>query len=137
MLAFMLDTNVCIEVIRRRPLHLQQRFNRHAGTLCISTITLAELHYGAEKSADPTRNQQVLTEFAARLVVLPFTDLAARHHGQIRAELSRAGQLCGPYDLLIGGHARSEDLTVVTDNLREFTRMSGLRCESWTEENLS
>ena len=131
MLAYMLDTDICIYVIKNRPPALRERFNAEADRLCISTITLGELHYGAENSARRTHNLQTIAAFTARLVILPFTDKAAAHHGQLRAELERAGTPCGPYDLLIAGHARSEGLVVVTNNAREFDRMAGVRSENW------
>jgi tRNA(fMet)-specific endonuclease VapC len=131
MLQFMLDTNVAIHVITARPPQLSEKFNRLAEQLCISTVTLAELHYGAEKSARRADNLKAIEHFAARLDLLPFTARAAAHYGQIRVELERAGTPIGAHDLLIGAHARSEGLVVVTRNLREFGRISGLRTESW------
>lgn len=80
---------------------------------------------GAEKSARRLQNLQAVEHFAARLEVLAFASRAAAHYGQIRAELERAGRLCGPHDMQIGGHARSEGLIIVTNNMREFTRMPG------------
>ena len=131
MLQFMLDTNICIYVIKNYPAELRERFNRLAEQLCISSITLGELHYGAEKSARRLQNLQAIEHFAARLEVLAFAPKAAAHYGQIRAELERAGTPCGPHDMQIGGHARSEGLIVVTNNMREFARMSGVRAENW------
>lgn len=131
MLAYMLDTNICIYVMRTYPPALRERFNALAEQLCISSISLGELHYGAEKSARRAHNLTALEHFAARLEVLPFDAKAAAHYGQLRAELERAGTPCGPHDMQIGGHARSEGLTVVTNNLREFSRMQGLRVENW------
>ena len=131
MLQFMLDTNICIYVIKNYPAELRERFNRLAEQICISSITLGELHYGAEKSARRLQNLQAIEHFAARLEVLAFAPKAAAHYGQIRAELERAGTPCGPHDMQIGGHARSEGLIVVTNNMREFARMSGVRAENW------
>ena len=131
MLEYMLDTNICIYVLKDRPPTLRERFDRVAERLCISSITLAELHYGAEKSARRLANLQAVTEFVARLEVLDFSGAAAVHHGQIRAELKRLGQPIGPYDTLIGAHARSEGLILVTNNQREFARMPGVRVENW------
>jgi tRNA(fMet)-specific endonuclease VapC len=131
MLRYMLDTNICIYVIKNRPAPLRQRFNELADQLCISVITLAELIYGAEKSARPQQNLAVVEQFRARLEVLPFVERAANHYGQLWAELERAGQRIGIHDMMIGGHARSEGLTVVTNNVREFQRMPGLRFENW------
>ena len=121
MLRWLLDTNLCIRVLRDRPAGLRERFNREADALCISTIVLTELLYGAEKSARPDENRRAVEQFAARLVVLPFDDAAAAHAGNIRATLERQGLLIGGYDILIAGHARSRGLVVVTGNLGEFT----------------
>lgn len=131
MLRYMLDTNLCIRVLRDRPPGLRERFNAEAASLCISTITLAELLYGAEKSARPADTRAQVEAFAARLAVLQFDDEAAAHYGDIRAALERQGQAIGSYDLMIAGHARSRGLVVVTGNLREFTRVAGLRAEDW------
>jgi tRNA(fMet)-specific endonuclease VapC len=131
MLRYMLDTNICIYAIRNRPSRLRERFNELADQLCISVITLAELIYGAEKSARPHENLAVVDQFCTRLDVLPFNGRAAGHYGQIWAELERAGRLIGLHDMMIGAHARSEGLTVVTNNMREFQRLPGLRLENW------
>jgi tRNA(fMet)-specific endonuclease VapC len=89
------------------------------------------LHYGAEKSARPVDDLTAIEHFVARLEVLAFEAKAAAHYGQVRAELERAGVPCGPHDMQIGGHARSEGLIVVTNNMREFGRMPGIRTENW------
>jgi tRNA(fMet)-specific endonuclease VapC len=131
MLRYMLDTNICIYVIKNRPAELREQFDRLAEQICISTITLAELYFGAEKSNRRLQNLQAVEQFVARLEALPFSAEAAAHYGQLRAEMERAGQLAGPHDMLIGAHARSAGLTVVTNDLREFERISGLRVENW------
>ena len=131
MLRFMLDTNLCIRVLRERPADLRERFNAEATALCISTVTMAELLYGAEKTAKPTENRNQVEAFAARLDVLPFDTAAAAHFGNIRADLERKGLIIGPYDLMIAAHARSLGLVVVTGNLGEFRRVEGLRSEDW------
>lgn len=131
MLRNMLDTNLCIRLLRDRPQGLRTRFNTEADTLCISTIILAELLHGAGKSANPVANQQAVEDFAARLEVLPFDANAAAHAGDIYADLERKGQVIGPYDILIAGHARSRGLVVITGNLKEFRRVDGLRAEDW------
>ena len=128
----MLDTNVCVRAIRDRPPDLRQRFKDAGEQLCISAITLAELLHGAEKSARVAQNLAAVAQFAARLEVLPFADAAAAQFGQLRAELERDGRPAGAYDLLIGAHARSLGLILVTANRREFDRMAGLRVESWS-----
>ena len=131
MLEYMLDTNICIYVIKRQPPEVQARFDEVGPVLCISTITLAELQHGVEKSSRRAENAKGLESFVSRLQVLPFSAQAAVHFGQIKAELQRAGTLCGPFDLQIGAHARSEGLVLVTNNRREFDRMPGLRVENW------
>jgi tRNA(fMet)-specific endonuclease VapC len=131
MLEYMLDTNICIYVIRNYPPELQDRFNRLAEQLCISSITLGELLYGVEKSRRRLDNLQAIEHFKARLEVLPFGEKAAAHYGQIRARLEGTGRPAGAHDMMIGGHARSEGLILVTNNLREFERMDGLRVANW------
>lgn len=131
MLSYMLDTNICIHVMKTYPPEVRETFNALAEQLCISSITLGELHYGAEKSARRAENLAAIEHFVARLDILPFGRKAAAHYGQIRAELERAGTPCGPHDMQIGAHARSEGLVVVTNNMREFARMPGVRVENW------
>lgn len=131
MLRYMLDTNLCIRVLRDRPQTIRERFNAEADGLCISSIVLFELLYGAAKSARPIENRSEVERFASRLDVLPFDDDAAAHAGDIRVVLTRQGRMIGSYDLLIAGHARSRGLVVVTGNLDEFERVEGLRCEDW------
>jgi tRNA(fMet)-specific endonuclease VapC len=131
MLQYMLDTDICIHVIKHYPERLRQRFNRHGEQLSISSIALGELRFGAEKSARREENLHEVELFAARVNVLPFGSTAAAHYGEIRAELERAGKPIGVHDMLIGAHARSEGLTLVTGNRREFDRITGLRVENW------
>ncbi|MDZ5650699.1 type II toxin-antitoxin system tRNA(fMet)-specific endonuclease VapC [Nitrospirillum sp. BR 11828] len=131
MLRFMLDTNLCIRVLRDRPAGLRERFNAEAASLCISSVTLAELLYDAEKSAKPIETRNQVEAFAARLEVLPFNERAAAHYGNIRADLEQKGRVIGPYDLMIAGHARSLGLVVITGNLDEFRRVDGLLSEDW------
>ncbi len=131
MLKYLLDTNIVIYVIKRRPIEVMSVFNEHAGRMAISTITLAELFHGAEKSAQVTRNLEVVEEFASLLEVLPYTAKAAQHYGAIRSALEKAGTPIGVNDLHIAAHARSEGLTLVTNNLAEFVRVPGLLTENW------
>ncbi len=131
MLRYMLDTNLCIRVLRDRPASLRTRFNADAEGLCISTIVLTELLNGALKSARPAENRRSVENFAARLDVLAFDADAAGHAADIRAVFERAGLTIGSYDVLIAGHARSRGLVVVTGNLGEFRRVDGLRSEDW------
>jgi tRNA(fMet)-specific endonuclease VapC len=131
MLRYMLDTNLCIRVLRDRPAGLRDRFNREADALCISAIVLTELLVGAEKSNRPVETRREVDRFTARLGVLSFDDAAAAHAAEIRATLEWRGQSIAGYDALIAGHARSRALVVVTGNLREFSRVEGLRAEDW------
>ena len=108
MLTYMLDTNICIYVMKNYPLDLREKFNALAEQLCMSSITLGELHYGAEKSTRRADNLTAIAHFVARLDVLSFGDKAAVHYGQLRAELERMGTPCGPHDIQIGGHTRSQ-----------------------------
>ena len=131
MLRLILDTNTCIFTIKRKPASVQEKFARHHGEMCISTVTLMELLYGAEKSAHPAQNLAVVRGFAARLDVLDYNQDAAAHTAQVRAELAKLRTPIGPYDSMIAGHARSRGLIVVTNNQREFMRVPGLRVEDW------
>ena len=127
----MLDTNVVIHTIRNRPEEVRRMFTLQQGRICVSTVTLMELVYGAERSGQPDRNLRDVESFSARLDVLPYDLEAANHTGRIRAELARMGKPIGPYDAMIAGHARSRGLTVVTANTREFERVPGLVVENW------
>ena len=131
MLKYMLDTNIVIYVIKRKPIEVLDTFNQHADQLAISSITLAELLHGAEKSEQVERNLRKVEDFVSRLEVLEYTPNAAAHYGDIRADLERKGTPIGVNDLHIAGHARSEGLIVVTNNLREFERVEGLRTDNW------
>ena len=131
MLRYLLDTNIVIYVIKRRPLEALDTFNQHAGRMAISAITLAELMHGVEKSSNPPANLAVVEDFSSRLDVLPYGAKAAQHYGSIRAALELRGQPIGVNDLHIAAHARSEGLTLVTNNLREFERVPALQMENW------
>ena len=131
MLKYLLDTNIVIYVIKRRPIEVMGVFNENAGRMAISAITLSELYHGAEKSAKVAQNLTVVEEFASLLDVLPYTAKASQHYGAIRTSLEKAGRPIGVNDLHIAAHARSEGLTLVTNNLREFERVPGLLTENW------
>ena len=137
MLKYMLDTNIVIYVIKRKPIEALATFNRHAGQMCISSITLAELLHGAEKSERVEHNLRQIEDFTSRLEVLVYGAKAAAHYGDIRANLERQGKTIGVNDLHIAGHARSEGLTLVTNNLREFERVDGLLLDNWIDSNQS
>jgi len=134
MLKYLLDTNIVIYVIKQRPVEALEIFNRHQGRMAISSITLAELVHGAEKSSDVSRNIAVVEDFVSRLAVLAYDDKAAWQYGNIRATLEKVGQPIGVNDLHIAAHARSNGLTLVTNNLREFERVPGLLLENWMTE---
>lgn len=134
MLKYLLDTNIVIYVIKKRPLHILEIFNRHHGHMAISSITLAELVHGAEKSSDVSRNTVVVEDFVSRLAVLAYDDKAAWHYGNIRATLEKVGQPIGLNDLHIAAHARSNGLTLITNNMGEFKRVPGLLLENWVDE---
>lgn len=127
----MLDTNIVIYVIKRKPIEVLGTFKKYAGQVCISSITLAELLHGVEKSARSEKNLKVVEDFISRLDVLDYDSKAAGHYGDIRADLERKGSPIGVNDVHIAGHARSEGLALVTNTLREFERVEGLRLENW------
>jgi tRNA(fMet)-specific endonuclease VapC len=131
MLRYLLDTNIVIYVIKGKPLGALTVFNQNAGRMAISSITLAELMHGVEKSANPSANLAVVEDFCSRLDVLSYGPKAAQHYGAIRAALERQGQTIGVNDLHIAAHARSEGLTLVSNNLREFERVPALQFENW------
>ena len=128
----MLDTNLCIRVIRDKPAGGRERFIAAKGRLAISSIVFHELHVGVLRSYAPERHREELDAFLPGVVVLDFDQTAALHAAEIKADLTRRGQIIGPNDLLIAGHARSLGLKLVTGNLGEFSRVEGLRCEDWT-----
>lgn len=131
-LRYMLDTNICVRVLKADVTSkLVGRFNRHAEQLCISSIVLAELHFGAENSQRVAENLIGIEHFVARLsAVLDFDAAAAADFGRIKVALRKAP--IGPLDTLIAAHARSRDLVVITGNLAEFERVPGLVVEDWT-----
>ena len=135
MLKYLLDTNLCIRVLRDRPQGLREKFNAEASSLCISSVVLCELLYGAAKSSRPVVNRHAVEAFAAHMEVIDFDADAAAHGGEIRADLERQGTPIGSYDLLIAGHARSRGLIVITGKLGEFRRVDGLRCDDWELPN--
>jgi tRNA(fMet)-specific endonuclease VapC len=127
----MLDTNIVIYTMKNKPAAVREAFSQNDGRMCISSITLMEVVYGAERSSNPDRNLRSVENFAARLEVIALDSKAAQHAGQIRADLAGTGLPIGPYDQLIAGHARSLGLVLVTNNTSEFARVEGLRIENW------
>ena len=129
---FMLDTNICIQIMNHAGNRMLAKLIEHEGEMCISTIVAAELRFGAAKSAAKKKNQRMLAEFLAPLEVIPFDEDAAESFGDLRAVLEKSGRPIGPLDTLIAGHALSLNATLVTNNTREFQRVKGLRVENWT-----
>lgn len=133
-MGFMLDTNTCVELIRERDDRILRRMRRRRpDELCASSVTLSELEYGAAKSADPQRNRLALAKFMTPLTVVPYDDAVAPVYGRVRAELEKAGTPIGPLDTMIAAHALALGLTVVTNNEREFCRVSGLTVQNWAK----
>ncbi|WP_025323566.1 type II toxin-antitoxin system tRNA(fMet)-specific endonuclease VapC [Deferrisoma camini] len=129
---YLLDTNICIYVIREKPEGVIRRFRRlPVSSVAISSITLSELEYGVEKSSRPVQNRFALLRFLAPLEILPYGADAARVYGRIRAHLERQGTPIGALDTLIAAQALSAGCALVTNNEREFRRVPGLRVENW------
>lgn len=132
-LTHLLDTNICVVVIRMRsPRALARLQTMTPGSVGVSIITVSELQFGAAKSQNPQRNRQALEQFLLPLEILDYDSAAAAHYGDVRAALEKAGTPIGPLDTLIAAHARSLNVAVVTNNLSEFRRVPGLKVEDWT-----
>lgn len=128
----LLDTNICIYIIKQHPISVINKFTSFSvGDIGISVMTLAELEYGASKSSQPIRNRRALEQFVSPLEVAVFDRRATVFYGRIRALLERKGRLIGSMDLLIAAHALSLGVPLVTNNVKEFKRVSGLRVENW------
>jgi len=131
----MLDTNICIYLIKQRPLSVLDRFRSFSiGDIGISVITLAELQYGVSKSSQPKRNQEALDLFLSPLEVAAFDRQATAAYGRIRAGLEKRGRPIGAMDLLIAAHALSLGARLVTSNEKEFRQVPGLRVENWASK---
>jgi len=132
--AFLLDTNICIYLIKKKPANVLRRLQKYyIADIGISCITLSELEYGIQKSSQPFRNRIALAEFLAPFDILAFDDNAALEYGKIRWDLEQRGQTIGGMDLLIAAHALSNQCTLVTNNEREFMRIPGLNVENWAK----
>ncbi|MDH4320994.1 MAG: type II toxin-antitoxin system VapC family toxin [Desulfobulbaceae bacterium] len=129
---YMLDTNICIYLIKQKPLSVLNKLRAIAiSDVVISAITLAELEYGVAKSSRPSQNNDALQEFVAPLEIMPFDDAAACRYGEIRDYLEKEGKVIGSMDMLIAAHAGSLNYTLVSNNLREFERVPGLLLANW------
>ncbi|WP_288229476.1 type II toxin-antitoxin system VapC family toxin [uncultured Desulfovibrio sp.] len=134
MITALLDTNICIYLIKNNPPEVRERFAAYApGEIGIASISVAELHYGVEKSASRERNARALEVLLLPLEIVPFDMAAAQIYGSIRAMLERRGTPIGGMDMLIAAVALARNCTLITHNLREFERIDGLRCESWAQ----
>ena len=131
MLRYLLDTNIVIYVLKRRPVEVLSSFNANASRMAMSSITLAELLHGAEKSSRVSENLAAIEDFCSRIEVVPYGPKAAQHYGAIRAALEKLGQPIGVNDMHIAAHARSEGLVLVTNNMGEFARVPALELENW------
>jgi len=131
---YLLDTNVCIYIIKEKPSRVIQRLQEvEISDVGISTITLSELSYGVEKSQRRAQNRIALAAFVTPLEIVPYDDQAAQAYGKIRSFLETQGQPLGPLDMLIAAHALSLNCTLVTNNVKEFSRVPELPIENWTE----
>jgi tRNA(fMet)-specific endonuclease VapC len=131
---FLLDTNICIYIIKQKPLKVFKKFQTlNPLDVGVSSITIAELEYGAYKSQRQEQNRAALSQFLIPLEILPFDERATQTYGQIRAELERRGTVIGSMDMLIASQAISLGLTLVTNNVRELSQIPGLTLENWVE----
>ena len=129
---YMLDTNICIYIMKKNPSQVIEKYlSLNPSERCISSITLAELEFGVYKSNNPMKNLMALRIFLAGIKILPFDETAAIEYGEIRATLEKRGTPIGANDLLISAHAKSLQLTLITNNLKEFHRVDGLQVENW------
>ena len=132
---FLLDTNICVYVINRKPQHeavLRHMDGLSYGDILISAITIAELRYGVANSAKPDQNREKFENFIERFEIVDFDDAAAAAYGLIRARLKNAGTPIGPLDTLIAAHAISLQCIMVTNNVKEFERVPNLKIANWS-----
>ena len=131
---YMLDTNICIYIIKQKPQNVIKRFRQaEVSEIGVSSITLSELEYGVMKSATPEKNKLALAQFIAPLEIPAYDDAAAQHYGEIRAYLERQGTPIGSLDMLIAAHALSLNSILITNNETEFKRVSNLNIENWAK----
>ena len=132
MIKYMLDTNICIYIIKQKPENVIERIRRTPiSDIGVSSITLSELEYGVMKSAKPEQNKLALAQFIAPIEIYAYDDVAAQHYGKIRANLERQGTPIGSLDMLIAAHALSINSVLITNNESEFKRVSNLKIENW------
>jgi len=131
---YLLDTNICIYLIKKKPVQLIEHITScYLDEIAISSITLGELEYGVEKSKNTEKNRMALNEFLIPLNVFSFDSVAARIYGNIRAYLEKRGKIIGSLDMMIGAHALALEIILVTNNVREFSRIKDLSIENWVK----
>ena len=132
MIKAMLDTNICIYIIKNKPLSVKKRFLEFKiGELCLSSITLSELYFGAYKSNQVEKNLKAIENFLIPFEIVDFDYKASIEYGKIRAELEKKGSVIGNMDMQIAAHAKSLNLPLVTNNIKEFQRVDGLKIDNW------
>ena len=129
---YMLDTNICIYAIKQKPERVLLKLEEHEPEdVCISSVTYAAVVHGVEKSRSIEENRAALSLLLSNIEILSFDMAAADEYGKIRADLEKRGEPIGPLDMMIAGHARSVGCTLVTNNIKEFSRISELNIENW------
>jgi len=129
---YLIDTNICIYIMNEYPPEVIQKFREiGVGNICISSITVSELQYGVHKSKQIKKNRKRLDEFLSPFEIISYDESASKHYGQMRSSLEKQGNLIGPLDMLIAAHALSENLTLITNNEKEFKRVKSLKVENW------
>lgn len=129
---YLLDTNICIYIIKKKPIEVLKTLKtKLIKNIYVSSITIAELEYGVTKSQSPEKNKIALIEFLSIFNILPFDDKDAVCFGSIKTELEKKGKIIGPMDLLLAAQAKTKDLILVTNNVKEFARIKDLKIENW------
>ena len=132
---FLIDTNICIYIMNYHPPEVLQKFKSiGVGKVGISSITVSELHYGACKSSYIKKNIKRLNEFLSPFEILSYDENASRYYGKIRSQLEKQGNIIGPLDMLIAAHALSNNLILITNNVKEFIRIKSLQVENWVKK---
>jgi len=132
---YLLDTNICIYIIKKKPVDVLKTLKtKSKKNIYVSSITIAELEYRVAKSQFPEKNKIALIEFLSIFNILPFDDIDAVEFGMIKTDLEKKGKIIGPMDLLIAGQAKSKKLILVTNNIKEFEIVEGLKIENWVKE---
>ncbi|HOK92782.1 MAG TPA: type II toxin-antitoxin system VapC family toxin [Spirochaetota bacterium] len=132
---YLLDTNICIYIIKKKPSDVLKTLKKKSkNDIYISSITIAELEYGVAKSQFPEKNKIALIEFLSIFNILPFDDTDAVNFGIIKLELEKKGKIIGPIDLLLAAQAKTKKLILVTNNVKEFERIEGLKIENWVKK---